>query len=276
MTDKDTGATLFDQNPYPTVVNEHPDWPGPLANEPAWSLDAHSWNWEVSRLDLTSLAGQTVGIRFRLGVNKMDGLSDDPDVFYLDDYSVYTCVPLSQVNAPTSVTAIAANRSATVTWTPPVPSGNMPITGYLVTPFANGAAIPRSEQWLDESETSTTFSALQNGTNYTFAVAAEVEGGMGPTSAASNSVIPKLPPISGSLVYIKNNNVALRALWGEPPPAHQRRHRGRPLRQPVAERRRQHHRRRAQRERDADRRAQAGPGVRAGPSGHAAELVRAR
>ncbi len=215
VTDKGTGATLFDQNPYAGIIPEDDIFPGPLMGEPGWVFDDYSWNWEVSRLNLSSLVGQNVGIRFRHSTS-ING-SDGEDAFYVDDYSVYTCVPLARVNAPTKVTATAANRSATVTWTPPVTQGNLPITGYRVTPFANGAPMPGWEQWLDETDTSTKFRALQNGTTYTFTVTAEVEGGMGPTSAASNAVVPMLPTTTGSMVFIKNNNVWLSGPYGENP-----------------------------------------------------------
>jgi hypothetical protein len=85
--------------------------------------------------------------------------------------------------APTNVSATAGNASVTLTWTAPSNNGGSAITGYVITPLS-GSAVSVG------NVTSDTVSGLTNGTIYTFTVAAINTVGIGPSSAASNSVTP--------------------------------------------------------------------------------------
>jgi FtsP/CotA-like multicopper oxidase with cupredoxin domain len=85
--------------------------------------------------------------------------------------------------APTAVTAVAGNGTATVNFTAPASNGGSAITLYTVTSTpgnitATGAASPISVP------------GLTNNTDYTFTVTATNVMGTGPASSASNSVTP--------------------------------------------------------------------------------------
>lgn len=85
--------------------------------------------------------------------------------------------------APTSVSALAGDGQAVVSFTAPVNDGGSPITGYRVTAspgsiVATGASSP------------ITVTGLTNGTAYTFTVEAQNASGYGPPSIASASVTP--------------------------------------------------------------------------------------
>lgn len=108
-------------------------------------------------------------------------------------------------NAPTIGTASAGNNQATVTFTAPTDTGGATITTYTVTSnpgniTATGASSP------------ITVTGLTNGTAYTFTVTAANSAGVGPASAASNSVTPApTPPVAGAVTatvaYASSANV---------------------------------------------------------------------
>ena len=88
---------------------------------------------------------------------------------------------------PTSVTASAAVRSATVHWTAPSSNGSN-ITGYAITPYLGLAAQP--PRTFTSTATTQTVTALQTGKTYTFTVAAINARGTGPQSSPSGAVTP--------------------------------------------------------------------------------------
>jgi len=92
---------------------------------------------------------------------------------------------------PTNVTATGANSSASVSWTAP-PNGGDPLTSYTITPFVGSAAqVPTTVS--GSPPTTTVTVAVNNGTTYTFQVAATNAIGTGPASAPSNAVTPTGP-----------------------------------------------------------------------------------
>ena len=90
-------------------------------------------------------------------------------------------VPTAVPGAPTSVTAVAGNGQATVSWTAPAYAG-LPITGYSV--------VSTSGHSCTTATTSCVVTGLANGASVTFTVKATDADGTGPASAPSNSVVP--------------------------------------------------------------------------------------
>ena len=90
--------------------------------------------------------------------------------------------------APTIGTAVAGNTSATVNWTAPADNGGPPVTGYVVTPFIGD--VPQPVKTFNTTGTAQLITSLNNGTTYTFTVAAVNSAGTGASSEASNAVTP--------------------------------------------------------------------------------------
>ncbi|WP_375164310.1 Ig-like domain-containing protein [Shewanella baltica] len=97
--------------------------------------------------------------------------------------------------APTAVTAVAGDSSASVSFTAPISNGGSAITSYAVIASPGGATV-------NGTASPITFSGLTNGTAYTFTVSATNATGTSVVSAASNSVTPQpsnsAPTITGS------------------------------------------------------------------------------
>ncbi|WP_345872853.1 Ig-like domain-containing protein [Shewanella algae] len=106
-------------------------------------------------------------------------------------FTVNAVVP----GAPTSVSAVASDASATVSFSAPASTGGAAISGYTVTSSPGGLTASGTGSPL-------TVSGLSNGTDYSFTVSASNIAGTGPTSSPSNTVTPepdnKAPSISGT------------------------------------------------------------------------------
>ena len=88
--------------------------------------------------------------------------------------------------APISVSAVAGDAAAVVSWSAPESDGGSAITGYTVTARPGGATC-------QTATTTCTVTGLSNGTAYTVSVIARNEIGPSPASADSAPVTPSAP-----------------------------------------------------------------------------------
>ena len=96
-------------------------------------------------------------------------------------------IPVSIPNPPTKTRAIPGNTSAIVQWTPPVLTGGLPITGYIVNTVTSGSATVSTTV---DDVTYAIITGLTNNISYTFTVNAVNTQGPSINSVASLEVIP--------------------------------------------------------------------------------------
>lgn len=97
-----------------------------------------------------------------------------------------TATSLAAPGAPTSVSAVAGNAQAVVSFTAPASPGGAPITRYTVTSSPGGLTATGTASPI-------TVTGLTNGTAYTFTVTATNIAGTGAASSASTAVTPATP-----------------------------------------------------------------------------------
>jgi|GEM_PF-2858823 len=94
--------------------------------------------------------------------------------------------------APAAPTAVAKDRSATVSWAVPSTNGGLSVSGYTVTATPKVGSVTRS--CTTTTALTCTVSNLLNGVAYRFSVSASNDVGASPASALSAAVIPRTKP----------------------------------------------------------------------------------
>ena len=110
--------------------------------------------------------------------------------------------PATVPDSPTSVTAVAENVQATVSFTAPVNDGGSAITGYTVTSDPDGITATGSSSPI-------TITGLTNGTSYTFTVIATNSAGNSLPSDPSSAVTPSTTPSAPTITVITSGNQQL-------------------------------------------------------------------
>ncbi|WP_051276808.1 M4 family metallopeptidase [Marmoricola sp. URHB0036] len=151
--------------------------------------DSHGYG--SSRMNLTSLAGQTVRVVFRV--------TGDQDTaaygWWVDDIEAYTC-PNAVASVPVT-TVSAATTSARVAWSAPAYVGGSPVASYRIT--RSGGQVNTAPA----SARSITLTGLRANTNVSVAVAAVTQDGH--VGAASAVPIYATTARVSSVATVKKN-----------------------------------------------------------------------
>ncbi len=154
--------------------------------------------------DNTPLHALRDGVSGGNGVYRYTGTSAFPsDSYNASNYwvdVVFSTGSASVPAAPTSVTAVGGDASASVSWSVPS-NGGSAITSYTVTPYVGTTAQAPTTVTGNPPATTVTVSGLTNGTAYTFRVSATNAVGTGAASAASNAVTPSAASCTGCTIW---------------------------------------------------------------------------
>ena len=126
------------------------------------------------------VTGLTNGQAYTFTVKATNGMGDSAS-----SSESASVTPRTVPGAPTGVSAVGANRQATVSFTPPVSTGGSVITGYTVTSSPGNIDVSGASSPL-------TVTGLTNGTTYTFTVKATNVAGSSVASTSSSSVTPSV------------------------------------------------------------------------------------
>ena len=118
-------------------------------------------------------------------------------------------VPATVPGAPTSVSALAGNSAAAVSWLAPAQDGGSAITGY--TARANGLFGCAAT-----GATSCLVNGLTNGSSYQFTVIATNARGDGPASIASSAIVPLAVPGRPTTVAGSAGAGSVQITWSAP------------------------------------------------------------
>ena len=97
---------------------------------------------------------------------------------------------------PQSVSAVATNGTAVISWSAPSSNGGAAIASYVVTSHPDARTC-------SSTTTTCTISGLTNGKSYTFTVVARNKVGTSPISAPSKDVMPKASIASAPSLTVK-------------------------------------------------------------------------
>jgi fibronectin type 3 domain-containing protein len=134
----------------------------------------------------TTVSGLSAGASYTFVVSAANAVGTGPDS---EPSAAVTPLPPQSPGAPTAVSATAKSSGALVSWSAPASDGGSPITGYRITPYKGTAA--QTPTTTSSAAPSASVGGLEDGTAYTFKVAAVNAIGSGDDSAASAAITPR-------------------------------------------------------------------------------------
>jgi hypothetical protein len=124
--------------------------------------------------------------------------------------------PLTTPGAVTSLTAVASDRSVSLSWAAPAGDGGSPVTDYLVRVSSDGGAAWSLVDDGAGTAAGTTVTGLANGTAYRFTVDAVNAAGTGTPSAVAGPVTPLTVPGTPTGASAVAGNAQAAVSWTAP------------------------------------------------------------
>jgi hypothetical protein len=155
-----------------------------------YSTDFSNWttfNDGTSTSTSATITGLTNGTTYFLRVAAVNAVGAGQ---YSSLSSLAYGTPGTVPGSPTAIQATAGDSSASLTWIAPTSNGGYAITEYRIQYSINGGSSWVFLQDTSSSNTSITINSLNNGTSYTFRIAAKNDIGYSSYSSNSNEVTP--------------------------------------------------------------------------------------
>ena len=153
-----------------------------------------TFNDATSTVTSATVTGLTNGTAYTFRVSAVNAAGTGPAS------TTTSATPRTVPGAPTGLTATAAlpangvgSGEVRLSWIAPISNGGSTITDYVIEYSSNGGTSWTTFNDATSTATSTTVTALTNGTAYTFRVAATNAAGTGPASATT-SATPRTVP----------------------------------------------------------------------------------
>lgn len=134
--------------------------------------------------------------------------------FVLEDAMITALAAPPPPPAPATPTATVSGNSVTLTWDAPAPIAGSPTTGYVVTPYVNGTALP--PQTFNTTATTQTFTGLNYGSSYRYTVAAINANGTSAPSPQSTAVVPAAVPSAPAAPTATAGSLSANVSWTAP------------------------------------------------------------
>jgi len=199
-----TGVSAAAGNSQATVI-----WSAPSAN--GSPITGYTVTWSAGTTACSSspciVSPLSNGTSYTFTVTATNGIGTGPP-----SPPSNAVVPVTLPGPPTSVSAVAGDRQATVTWTAPSSDGGSPITGYIVIQY-NGVT-PQGPVVVG-LVTSFTATGLVNSLSYAFSVTALTAVGAS-EAVLSNAVTPAAVPGAPSSVVATAGDSQATLSWTGP------------------------------------------------------------
>jgi len=195
-------------------------WRAPLSNGGApitgyvieESLDGVQWNDVTGTMSTTAnrlVEALENGVRYRFRVAAVNRAGRGA-------WSTISSVtPLGAPSAPVALDGTPRNRGVTLTWLEPLDPGGTTVTRYVLQRSANSGATWRTVATLRYPALTRSFTALRNGTQYLYRIAARNAVGQGPWSATF-AVVPRTVPSAPRSLVVTPGDSTLTATWSAP------------------------------------------------------------
>lgn len=187
------------------------------SDDPAASQDTNPWPATPLGMDAAASVASVAPATYLIsvdGVGYGTASTGYTDYASIGGYRLTVTACASAAAAPDRPTALSAtpssrSTSATISWSPPVSTGDGPLTGYRLSGMPSGPVVVPADT------TSTTISGLTPGVTYTIAVSGVSDYGTGPAESVPVR-IDTWAPTAGPGVSVTPRGTRATVRWSKP------------------------------------------------------------